>query len=145
MDRLEDSQTPGCLGEQEASRGVVDTSRPPFEWGRNVEILSQHKHSRHCPQKKPDLKGSGGSCPRSLFSWDVGSPVSTLAPQFYLAPQRPFREDYLCSPDSQEVLTLQATSPPLRKPSLAFCKSILSVLHSRCPVFKNSQQPLRKG
>lgn len=27
------------------ARGVVDTSQLPFEGGRNVEILGQHKHS----------------------------------------------------------------------------------------------------
>lgn len=67
MDRLEDSQTPGCLGEQEASRGVVDTSRPPFEWGRNVEILSQHKHYRHCPKRSQTLKEAEAPVPGAFF------------------------------------------------------------------------------
>lgn len=59
------------------ARGVVDTSRPPFEAGRNAEIVSQHKHSELL-QKKADLRESGRFCPRNLFPGASG-PQSHLS------------------------------------------------------------------
>lgn len=143
MDSLEHSQPPGCLGEQEAGprgSGHFPTDRPLKRAG--MRRLSANTNTQHCSKRRQILGEAAASVPGSFFlGRRVPSPTSVppssshaLRSKMVFAIPLPESSGF-----ASNVLR------PLHKPSLAFSKSILSVCHSRRPVFKDSQRPLRKA